>query len=91
VRRRRAVAGDWEICAINAPKDPLQIEPIACAAEAELQLIFEEETLLSRARKGKGLPAMPPLRIAVRGKLESHKQTSERRAALLQRELSAAG
>lgn len=91
VRRRRAVAGDWEIAAINAPKDPAQIEPIAAAAEAELQLIFEEETILSRARKGKRLPAMPPIRIAVRGKLESHKQTSERRAALQQRELAAAG
>ncbi|HSQ03454.1 MAG TPA: hypothetical protein VLN59_05435, partial [Burkholderiales bacterium] len=90
VRRRRAVAGDWEICAINAPKDPLQIEPIACAAEAELQLIFEEESILSRA-KGRGLPAMPPIRIAVRGKLESHKHTSERRAALQKRELAACG
>jgi hypothetical protein len=90
VRRRRAVAGDWEICAINAPKDPAQLEPIACAAEAELQLIFEEEAILCRAR-GKRLPAMPPIRIAVRGALESHKQTSERRAAMQARELAAAG
>jgi hypothetical protein len=90
VRRRRAVAGDWEIAAINAPKDPAQIEPIASAAEAELQLIFEEESILARSR-GKRPPAMPPLRIAVRGKLESHKQTSERRAALRARELAACG
>jgi hypothetical protein len=41
VRRRRAVAGDWEIAAINAPKDPAQLPAIAAAAEAELQLIFE--------------------------------------------------
>jgi hypothetical protein len=90
VRRRRAVAGDWEICAINAPKDPAQLPAIACAAEAELQIIFEEEAILSRS-KGKRLPAMPPIRIAVRGALESHKQTSERRAALQQRELAACG
>lgn len=90
VRRRRAVAGDWEICAINAPKDPAQLPAIACAAEAELQIIFEEETLLARSKK-KRLPAMPPIRIAVRGVVESHKQTSERRAALQQRELAACG
>jgi hypothetical protein len=89
VRRRRADAGDWEICAINAPKDPLQLEPIAAAAEAELQLIAEEETLLARNR-GR-LPPMPPLRIAVRGKLASHQETSERRRALQQRELAACG
>lgn len=90
VRRRRAVAGDWEICAINAPKDPAQIEPIAAAAEAELQIIFEEESILSRSKR-KQLPAMPPIRIAVRGALEGHKQTSERRAALQSRELAACG
>jgi len=89
VRRRRAVAGDWEICAINAPKDPLQIEPIERAARAELQLIEEEENLLSRNR-GR-LPPLPPIRLAVAGKLESHQATSERRAALQQRELSACG
>lgn len=90
VRRRRAVSGEWEIAAINAPKDPAQLEPIAAAAEAELQLIFEEEGILARS-KGKRLPAMPPVRIAVRGALESHKQTSERRAALQARELAACG
>lgn len=88
-RRRRAAAGDWELAAINAPKDPAQIEPIACAAEAELQLIAEEEGILSRNR-GR-LPAMPPLRFAVRGKLSGHRETSERRAALQQRELAACG
>lgn len=89
VRRRRAVAGDWEIAAINAPKDPEQIEPIAAAARAELALIEEEETLLVRNR-GR-LPPMPPLRIAAAGKLQSHQQTSERRAAMQSRELAACG
>lgn len=89
VRRRRAVAGDWEICAINAPKDPAQIEPVERAFAVELQLIDEEERILSR-NKGR-LPAMPPLRIAVRGKLEPHKETSERRAALAARERAACG
>lgn len=86
MRRRRAVAGDWELCAINAPKDPLQHEPIERARDAELQLIDEEERILSRSR-GR-MPAMPPIRIAVRGELESHKDTSERRAALMSRGLS---
>ncbi len=89
VRRRRAVAGDWEICAVNAPKDPAQEEPVLAAVRAELALIDEEERLLSR-NKGR-LPPLPPLRIAVRGKLESHKDTSERRAALSARELAACG
>lgn len=89
VRRRRSAEGDWQIEAINAPKDERQIEPIERAARAEMQLIDEEERILSRNR-GK-LPAMPPMRLAVRGKLESHQETSERRSALLQRELAAAG
>lgn len=86
MRRRRAVAGDWELCSINAPKDPAQNEPIERARDAELALIDEEESILSRSR-GR-MPAMPPIRIAVRGALESHKDTSERRAALLSRGLS---
>lgn len=88
VRRRRSQQGDWEIQAINAPKDEAQIEPILRARAAELQLIDEEERILSRARK---LPAMPPLRRAVGGRLESHQQTSERRSALQSREMAAAG
>jgi hypothetical protein len=62
---------------------------IESARNAELQLIDEEEQLLSRNR-GR-LPAMPPLRLAVAGKLEGHKATSERRAAMLMRNLAAAG
>jgi hypothetical protein len=89
VRRRRSSEGDWEIQAINAPKDDTQAEAILRARAAELQLIDEEERMLSR-NKGR-LPAMPPLRIAVAGKLEGHKHTSERRAALQARDLAAAG
>ena len=89
MRRRRAVAGDWELCPINRPKDPAQEEPIERAARAELALIDEEERILSRQR-GR-LPPMPPLRIAVAGKLQGHQETSERKSALQQRELAACG
>ncbi len=89
VRRRRSAEGDWEIQAINAPKDDAQVEPILQARAAEQQLIDEEESIMSR-RRGR-LPAMPPLRLAVAGKLESHKHTSERRAAMAAREMAAAG
>jgi hypothetical protein len=89
VRRRRSAEGDWQIEAINAPKDERQIEPIERAARAELQLIEEEERILSRCRGT--MPAMPPMRLAIAGKLESHQETSERRRALQQRELAAAG
>ncbi len=86
MRRRRSQHGDWELCAINAPKDPAQLEPIDKARGAELQLIDEEERILSR-NHGR-MPAMPPMRLAVLGKLESHKETSERREALRSRGLS---
>ncbi|HEY6723631.1 MAG TPA: hypothetical protein VI197_06340 [Polyangiaceae bacterium] len=89
VRRRRSREGDWEIQAINAPKDDAQVEPIMRARAAELQLIEEEEGILSRSR-GR-MPAMPPMRLAVAGKLESHKHTSERRAAIGRRMMAAAG
>lgn len=89
VRRRRSSEGDWEIQAINAPKDEALIEPIERARGAEQQLIDEEERILSR-NHGR-LPAMPPMRLAIAGKLEGHKHTSERRSALMQRELAAAG
>lgn len=78
VRRRRAAAGDWEIERVNPPKDPEQMPAIDTAIRAELALIGEEETLLSRSRR---LPAMPPVRVAVRGRLEHHTETSERRWA----------
>lgn len=89
MRRRRAVAGDWELCPINRPKDPAQEEPIERAARAELALIEEEEAILSRQR-GR-MPPMPPLRIAVGGKLQGHQETSERTRALQQRDLAACG
>jgi hypothetical protein len=80
VRRRRSREGDWEIEPINPPKDLTQLEQIGKARRAELALIDEEERILSR-NKGK-LPAMPPVRRAVGGQLEAHKETSERRSAL---------
>jgi hypothetical protein len=89
VRRRRAVAGDWEIGSINAPKDPAQLEQVERARVAELVLIEEEERILSRSRGQ--LPAMPPVRFVRRGTLEPHKVTSERRAALQARELAGCG
>ncbi len=89
MRRRRSAAGDWELCAINRPKDAAQEEPIERAARAEHALIDEEERILSRQR-GK-LPPMPPLRIAVAGKLQGHQDTSERRSALQSRQLSVCG
>lgn len=89
VRRRRAAAGDWEICAVNASKDAEQQAPIERAFRAEIDLIDEEERLLSRG--GGRLPPMPPMRLAVRGKLEGHQATSERRAALVAKELAQCG
>lgn len=99
VRRRRAgydarhqwrkAGGDWEVLAINPPKDEAQLPAVERARAVELQLIEEEENILSRQR-GK-LPAMPPMRLAIRGKLEGHKETSERREALRSRGLAACG
>lgn len=80
IKRVRSAEGDWEIKPINAPKDECLIEPIERARGAELQLIAEEEAILSR-NHGR-LPAMPPMRIALRGQLEGHKHTSQRRAAI---------
>jgi hypothetical protein len=79
VRRRRSAEGDWEIQAINAPKDEALIEPIHAARAAELALIEEEESILSRT--GGQLPPMPPMRVAEGGKLEPHRVTSGKRAA----------
>lgn len=89
IRRQRSAEGDWEIRAINAPKDERMHEPVAQARAAELALIDEEESILSR-NKGR-MPAMPPMRRARFGKLEGHRETSERRAALQQRELASCG
>lgn len=89
MRRRRSAEGDWELQAINAPKDETQHPQIERARAAELALIDEEERLLSRG-KGK-LPAMPPLRRARLGVLEDHRETSERRSAMQAREMAACG
>lgn len=88
VRRRRAgysrgsewrgYSSEWEVYACNAPHDPEQHEPTERARNAELALIDEEEGLLSRNRGA--IPAMPPLRYALAGKLEHHVVTSEHRA-----------
>jgi hypothetical protein len=59
------------------------------ARGVELQLIDEEESILSR-NKGR-LPAMPPLRRATLGVLEGHRETTERRRALQARDLAVAG
>lgn len=89
LRRRRSAEGDWELQAVNAPKDERQADAVMRARAAELALIDEEERLLSRG--GGRLPPLPPIRLAVAGKLESHQQTSERRNAIRQRELAACG
>jgi hypothetical protein len=89
LRRRRSREGDWEIQAVNAPKDEAQVDAVLRARDAEQQMIDEEERILSRNR-GR-LPAMPPMRLAIRGKLEGHKQTSERRSAVMERVKAAAG
>lgn len=90
VRRRRSYEGDWEILAINPPKDPEQLPNVAKARSAEFQLILEEEELLSKCR-GK-LPPMPPVRFTRLGKLEGHRETTaERWAAMMKEALAAAG
>lgn len=93
VRRRQArdvkgrPLGTWEIEAINAPRD--QHDAVERARAAEQQLIDEEERVLSRNR-GR-LPPMPLIRLAIAGRLELHKDTSERRSALKAREMAACG
>ena len=89
VRRRRSREGDWEICAMNAPKDPEQAAPTEQARRVELRCIEEEEELLARNR-GKPTP-MPPVRVSRAGQLQGHAETSERRAAMRARKLSSVG
>jgi hypothetical protein len=86
VRRRRSHQGDWQILPVNPPKDPAESAAVDRAIRVELQIIDEEERILSRNRGQ--IPPMPPMRHAVRGELEPHVETSERRAALLSRGLS---
>jgi hypothetical protein len=78
VRRRRSVEGDWEVLRVNPPRDPAQQEPTARAIEQELALIAEEESILSRARV---LPALPPMRIAIAGRVETLREATARRSA----------
>ena len=89
IRRRRSDQGDWDVLPINPPKDDSELEAVARARTAEHALIDEEERALSRGR-GRLAP-MPPVRLAIAGKLEGHKETSERNAALDQRAMAAAG
>lgn len=89
VRRRVSAQGDWEIVAVNASKDEAQAPAVEVAIAAERQLIEEEENI--RARNRGTLVAMPPMRFIVRGALEPHRVTSERRAALQHREMASAG
>lgn len=70
----------WRILPVNPPKDPDQVPAVVAAVRAELQLIDEEARTASR-NKGK-IPPMPPVRIAIRGQLESHHETSERNWAM---------
>lgn len=77
MRRRRSESGDWELLRVNPPKDMAQREAVISAARSEHHLIEEEESILSRTR-GR-MPGMPPVRLAVAGKLESHLDTSQRR------------
>ena len=76
VRRRRSPEGDWQILRLNPPHDPRQAEATDQAVQAELAMIREEEAILSRSRK---LPAMPPLRLARCGEVESLREATERR------------
>ena len=79
VRRRRSVEGDWQILRLNPPHDPAQLEPTERAIAGELELIREEERLLAKCRGT--LPAMPPLRVAIGGQVESLQDATERRWA----------
>jgi hypothetical protein len=78
VRRQRSVQGDWEVLRVNPPLDPAQTEPTARAIECELALISEEESILSRARV---LPAMPPIRYAISGRVETLQEATARSSA----------
>jgi hypothetical protein len=79
VRRRRSPQGDWQILRLNPPHDPAQLEPTERAVAGEFDLIREEEELLARAR-GRGPPPMPPIRLAVCGRVETLQEATERRA-----------
>jgi hypothetical protein len=89
--RRREQGERWRgsIHAMNPPKDETQVAAVLRAARAEIDLMQEEQRIAAR-NKGQ-LPAMPPVRLVVRGVLEGHKETSERRAAMAARELATCG
>lgn len=86
VRRRRASSGEWEICAVNAPRDPEQAEPTEQAIAAEQSVIEAEENELARCRK----VTPRPVRIAVAGQLESDSDLMERTWAAEMRSLECA-
>jgi hypothetical protein len=85
----RGSGEDWEIYAVNSSSDPEQAAPIEQALQAERAVLAEEEAIRSRNRGE--LAPMPPMRVSVRGQLEPHRETSERRSALQARELAACG
>jgi hypothetical protein len=76
VRRRRSPEGDWQVLRVNPPHERAQLEPTQRAVDAELALIAEEEEVLARTR-GK-LPALPPVRVAIGGQVESLRDATER-------------
>jgi len=74
LRRRRAPSGEWEIGAVNKPRDPEQAEPVEQAIRAEQQTIEAEENELAQCRR----LTPRPVRIAVAGQLESDSDALER-------------
>lgn len=85
----RGCSSEWEVYAVNAPTSPEQAVPIDRATQAELTLIDEEEC--QRSRNAGKLPAMPPIRVVLGGKLQHHTETSEHRAALRSRRMAGSG
>jgi hypothetical protein len=82
--RRREQGERWKgsIHSMNPPKDPEQAAAVIRAARAEIALMREEQRMADH--KGR-LPAMPPIRFVLRGVLEPHRETSERRSAMRRR------
>lgn len=85
--RRREGRDVWKhgpLHVMNPPKDPTQNEPTLRAARCELAVMREERELM--LRNAGRLPAMPPVRMSHRGKLEPHKETSKRFASMRARD-----
>jgi hypothetical protein len=83
----RGWSSEWEVYACNASNDPSQAEPIAWARAAELALIAEEESVLSRKRKYHPIPR----RLALRGQVESYRESGERLDAMRARARAVCG